>query len=217
MARQIAQEQGAKPVAIGASLGGIASLLALGTPGGPIFAGLILVDIVPKMDPLGVAHVQGFMRARAAGGFASIEEAAEAVAAYLPHRPKPASLDGLKKNLRLHSDGRWRWHWDPAFLDGPRSVNSDWERVEDRLAAATASLGVPVLLVRGGSSELVSPEAAAEFLATAPDAEYVDVEDARHMVAGDRNDVFATAILTFLARRFPPDREQASRSAGGSL
>jgi pimeloyl-ACP methyl ester carboxylesterase len=214
VARQIAREQGAKPIAVGASLGGIASLAALGEPGDPVFAGLILVDIVPKMDPRGVAHVQGFMRARAAGGFSSIEEAADAVAAYLPHRPKPTSLDGLKKNLRLHPDGRWRWHWDPAFLDGPRSVNTDWERVENRLVAVTASLPVPALLVRGGSSELVSPEAAAEFLATAPDAEYVDVADARHMVAGDRNDVFANAILEFLGRRFPAAEQPTSRSAG---
>ena len=75
VAQRIAQEQGAQPIAIGASLGGIASLLALGEPGEPVFAGLILVDIVPKMDPHGVAHVQGFMRARAAGGFGTIEEA----------------------------------------------------------------------------------------------------------------------------------------------
>jgi pimeloyl-ACP methyl ester carboxylesterase len=202
VARQIAQEQGRKPVAVGASLGGIASLLALGAPGEPSFAGLILVDIVPRMDPGGVAHVQGFMRARSADGFGSIEEAAEAVAAYLPHRPKPASLDGLKKNLRHHPDGRWRWHWDPRFLDGPRSVNTDWQAVEERLLAAAKSLSVPTLLVRGGSSELVTPEAAAEFVALVPGAEYVDVAEARHMVAGDRNDVFARAITTFLDKRF---------------
>ena len=214
VAQRIAQEQGAQPIAIGASLGGIASLLALGEPGEPVFAGLILVDIVPKMDPHGVAHVQGFMRARAAGGFGTIEEAADAVAAYLPHRPKPTSLDGLKKNLRLHPDGRWRWHWDPAFLDGPRSVNADWDEIEGLLLAATRSLPVPALLVRGGSSELVSPEAAREFLTMAPDAEYADVADARHMVAGDRNDAFATAILDFLSKRFGPDQGQSSRSAG---
>jgi pimeloyl-ACP methyl ester carboxylesterase len=200
VARTIAREQGARPVAIGASLGGIASLLALGGAVEPVFAGLVLVDIVPRMDPRGVDHIQGFMRARAAEGFASIDEAAEAVAAYLPHRPKPTSLEGLKKNLRLHPDGRWRWHWDPRFLDGPRSVNTDWEEVEERLIAAARSLQVPTLLVRGGSSELVTPEAAQEFLTLAPGAEYVDVADARHMVAGDRNDVFAGAIMTFLGR-----------------
>lgn len=202
VARQIAGEHRRKPVVIGASLGGIAALLALETAAKPAFAGLVLVDIVPKMDPGGVAHVQGFMRARAAEGFASVEEAAEAVAAYLPHRPKPSSLEGLKKNLRLGPDRRWRWHWDPRFLDGPRCVNTDWDAVEARLIAAAKRLSVPTLLVRGGSSELVTPQAAAEFLALAPTAEYVDVAEARHMVAGDHNDVFARAILAFLAKRF---------------
>ncbi|HEY8383780.1 MAG TPA: alpha/beta hydrolase [Microvirga sp.] len=209
VAAQIIREQGRAPVAIGASLGGIASLLALAEPGEPSLAGLVLVDIVPKMDPRGVDHIQGFMRARAVEGFASVEEAAEAVAAYLPHRPKPTSLDGLKKNLRLHPDGRWRWHWDPRFLDGPRSVNTDWEIVESRLMDAAAHLTVPLLLVRGASSELVTPEAAAEFLALAPGAEYMDVANARHMVAGDRNDVFADAILAFLGSRFDAGRPTA--------
>jgi pimeloyl-ACP methyl ester carboxylesterase len=202
VARQVTREHGAKPVAIGASLGGVASLLALAEGVSPVFSGLVLADVVPRMDPRGVAHIQGFMRARADQGFASVEEAAEAVAAYLPHRPRPSSLDGLKKNLRHHPDGRWRWHWDPRFLDGPRSVNAEWERVEDRLLQAAQAVSVPALLVRGGSSELVTPEAAEEFLSLAPAVEYVDVAEARHMVAGDRNDAFANAILSFMRRHF---------------
>ena len=49
-------------------------------------------------------------------------KAAQAVAEYLPQRPRPKSYEGLKKNLRLSPDGRWRWHWDPRFLDGPRAA-----------------------------------------------------------------------------------------------
>ncbi len=211
VAAQIAAEHGVKPVAVGASLGGIASLLALGHAADegaePPFAGLILVDIVPRMDPAGVAHIQGFMAAKARQGFASVEEAAEAVAAYLPHRPRPASLDGLKKNLRHGSDGRWRWHWDPRFLDGPRPINTRREEVEAALERAARSLRIPTLLVRGAASELVTQEALAAFLAAAPEAEHVDVAGARHMVAGDRNDAFAEAILSFLERRFPGPRK----------
>ena len=203
VAHRIAQEHGGEPVLIGASLGGIAALTALADAAEPPFSGVVLVDLVPRMDPAGVAHVQGFMRARAQEGFGSVEEAAQAVAAYLPHRPKPASLEGLKRNLRHHADGRWRWHWDPRFLDGPRTINTDWDAAEDRLEAAARALRIPALLVRGGSSELVPPEAARAFLDLAPQADYIDVEEARHMVAGDRNDVFCDAILAFLAQRFP--------------
>ena len=62
-----------------------------------------------------------------------------------------------------------------------------------------------MLLVRGGSSELVTADAAAEFLALAPGADYVDVAEARHMVAGDRNDVFADAMIRFLEARLAQD------------
>jgi len=204
IAEALVLQSGTRPTVIGASLGGIAALLAAGDAEqkgeAPIFAALVLVDITPRVDHDGVAKVQGFMRAHAQEGFASIAEAAEVVAAYLPHRPRPRSLEGLKKNLRQSPDGRWRWHWDPKFLDGRRPVGDDRETLEAKLVAAASSLKIPALLVRGGASELVHAAHAQEFLDLVPHAQYVDVSGARHMVAGDRNDQFAAAILGFLDR-----------------
>jgi pimeloyl-ACP methyl ester carboxylesterase len=198
VAAELRRRTGAPPVVIGASLGGIASLLASGEAAQPIFAALVLVDITPRVDLTGVAKVQGFMRAHARDGFASVEEAADAVAAYLPHRPRPRSTEGLKKNLRFSPDGRWRWHWDPRFLDGRRPVDGYRSEVEGRLIAAARALTIPAMLVRGGSSELVQEEHAKEFLALVPQARFADVSGARHMVAGDKNDQFSAAILGFL-------------------
>ena len=198
VAAELTRRHGEPPVAIGASLGGIASLLAAGEAKHPIFAALVLVDITPRVDLAGVAKVQGFMRAHAREGFASVEEAADAVAAYLPHRPRPRSTEGLKKNLRLHPDGRWRWHWDPRFLEGNRRIGAGSREVEQALVAAAKSVTIPALLVRGASSELVQEEHAKDFLKLVPHATYVDVSGARHMVAGDRNDQFANAIEAFL-------------------
>jgi pimeloyl-ACP methyl ester carboxylesterase len=143
--------------------------------------------------------VLGFMRAHAEQGFGSIAEAAQAVADYLPHRPRPKKHEGLKKNLRLSPDGRWRWHWDPRFLDG-RAEGADRGALEADLVAAARRIQVPALLVRGASSELVKEAHAREFVALVPHADYIDVSGARHMVAGDRNDHFAEAVLSFLAR-----------------
>lgn len=203
VARQIGAATGLKPVVIGASLGGIAALLALDDAADPLFSALCMVDIVPQMNPAGVDTIQGFMRARAAEGFASVEEAADAVAAYLPHRPRPASLNGLRRNLRHDPDGRWRWHWDPRFLDGPRSVNAEWDTVRDTLMRQAAQLAIPGLLVRGAFSELVTDEAAQQFLAVARTMTSVDVAKARHMVAGDSNDDFIVAISDFLSTITP--------------
>lgn len=200
VAGEIEERFGAAPILIGASLGGIAGMLAEGESDGSLLAGLVLVDIVPRLDPAGVARITGFMAARMEEGFASIEEAADAVAAYLPHRERPRSLDGLKKNLRLHDDGRYRWHWDPRFLAGPRPVGLEPAETERRLLAAVGSIHVPVLLVRGGRSELVSEAHAREFLELVPQAELADVSDAGHMVAGDRNDIFADAVVAFLRK-----------------
>jgi pimeloyl-ACP methyl ester carboxylesterase len=198
---EIGRRFGARPAVVGASLGGMSGLIATHLPPANPFAGLVLVDVTPRMDPKGVAAVQGFMRDRAADGFATPEEAAAAIAAYLPHRPKPKSLDGLRKNLRKAADGRYYWHWDPAFLGGPFPIETDREGVEQAALAAATALEVPSLLVRGQDSELVRQEQADEYLAAAKRSEFVDVKDARHMVAGDSNSIFTSAVLEFLTRR----------------
>jgi pimeloyl-ACP methyl ester carboxylesterase len=204
VAATLRQRSGKPPIAIGASLGGIASLLADGISEregrGPILAAIVLVDVTPRVDQGGVARIQGFMRNRIAEGFATIGEAADAVAAYLPHRKRPRSLDGLKKNLRLHPDGRWRWHWDPRMLEGERSFAIDHRILEAALTEAARALTIPALLVRGGSSEIVHEAHMRDFLELVPHAKTIDVAEARHMVAGDSNDSFADAVLDFVGR-----------------
>ncbi len=193
---------GTPPVVVGASLGGGAALIAEGEAAKaglpPRFSAIVLVDVTPRFDIAGANKIVGFMAERLHEGFASIEEAADAVASYLPHRPRPKSLDGLRKNLRLGQDGRWRWHWDPDFVAGKTPVHIGREISEEMRVEAVRSLRIPILLVRGASSELVSEKHAREFLALAPHAKMVDVAGARHMVAGDSNDAFSDAIIEFL-------------------
>lgn len=196
LARQAAKRFGARPVAIGASLGGLASLRALGEEA--CFSALVLVDIVPRMEETGVRHVGAFMKERMTTGFASIEEAGEHVAAYLPHRKRPPTLDGLRKNLRQRADGRWYWHWDPAFAVGVGASAADRDRMTAALEDSARRLTVPTLLVRGGASDIVSPASAEAFLKLVPQARLIDVSGAGHMVAGDKNDIFADAIVDFL-------------------
>jgi pimeloyl-ACP methyl ester carboxylesterase len=203
VAGELTKRSGQRPIVIGASLGGIAALLAEGAAereNKQVFSALVLVDITPRVDPSGVDKIHGFMRAHSREGFASIVEAADAVAQYLPHRPRPRSHEGLKKNLRMSPDGRWRWHWDPRFMDGSRSVAHDRGALEASMIDAAKKLKIPALLVRGSSSELVQEAHAKEFLELVPHAEFADVSGARHMVAGDRNDSFSAAILSFLGR-----------------
>lgn len=192
------QRFGVRPVAVGASLGGISCLVAQYQSDQTLFDALILVDVTPQMKRDGVERILGFMGDRLQEGFASVEEAADAVSAYLPNRERPKSLNGLSKNLRLDDDGRYRWHWDPAFLDGPRPVYSGRVASEEYRVEAARALTVPTLLVRGQQSELVSADLAKAFLKLVPHAKLADVSGAGHMVAGDRNDAFQSAIFDFL-------------------
>lgn len=188
------------PVLVGASMGGISALLADHAHSGPneLFTGIVLVDITPRMERTGVDRIMGFMSQNMSGGFDSVEDAADVIAAYLPHRPRPKTLDGLRKNLRQRDDGRWYWHWDPAFVDGPASVETGRGEREKLLLDAARGITVPTMLVRGSRSELVSEAAVEEFLDLVPHARFIDVKEAGHMVAGDKNDAFAAAVVDFL-------------------
>jgi pimeloyl-ACP methyl ester carboxylesterase len=202
IARAVHTDTGHAPVVVGASLGGVAAMLVAGETSEDLLSGGILVDITPSINPDGVDRITGFMQAHAGEGFATVEEAADAVAAYLPNRPRPASGEGLLKNLRQADNGRYVWHWDPRFLAGPRSIDTMVPQTQRQLADATQRIDMPLLLVRGSRSELVQDSHVAEFIALAPHAEVADVRDAGHMVAGDRNDIFADAVIGFLQRHF---------------
>lgn len=201
---QLAGEPGAvttdghvRPVLVGASMGGGVALHAIGDDQLDATA-LVLVDIAPRIEPDGVKKIHDFMFG-APDGFASLDEVADAIAGYQPHRDRPTDLSGLGKNVRLGPDGRYRWHWDPKFMQGPRDLGTR-QAQQERFAR---NLTVPTLLVRGGLSDIVSPEGAQEFLDLCPHAEYVDVGGASHMVAGDRNDVFSDSVIDFLNRTVP--------------
>jgi pimeloyl-ACP methyl ester carboxylesterase len=186
---------GEPPVVLGASMGGITALVAEGESSG-LLRGLVLVDVTPTLDAEGVAKIAAFMRS-GLGGFATLEDAADAIVAYNPHRPRPKNLDGLKKNLRLREDGRWYWHWDPAFME--RDPQEPTRGItEERRRRAASQVRIPTLLVRGEQSDIVTPEGAQELLALIPGARLVEAPQAGHMVAGDDNDLFTAAVETFL-------------------
>jgi peroxiredoxin len=189
------------PVLVGASLGGLTSMLLAGELAPGCARAIVLVDIVPDMEADGALRIHSFMVERSAVGFGSLEEVADAIAAYNPQRRRPSDLDGLRKNLRFR-DGRWYWHWDPAFMDGSGQVPAEITDVP-RLTAAVERIvtdDVPVMLVRGAVSDLVSSAKANEFLTHFPSVEFADVSGAGHMVAGDRNDAFVAVAVEFLAR-----------------
>jgi non-heme chloroperoxidase len=198
-----------RPILVGASMGGGTSLVAAGE-GRVDATALVLVDVAPRVEPDGVDKIRAFM-AQKPNGFDSLDEVADAIAAYQPHRKRPKDLEGLAKNLRIGDDGRYRWHWDPRYLSSQRDIDKRRRRLE----ACARNLSMPTLLVRGGLSDLLTDDGVREFLQLCPQAEYVSIPGAAHMVAGDRNDVFGKAILSFLARATVAEQAGREKHTGG--
>ncbi|MCV7022602.1 alpha/beta hydrolase [Mycolicibacterium novocastrense] len=189
-------EQIGRPVAlIGASMGGMTGMLAAAAAGPEKVTKLVLVDVVPRYEKDGSARIREFMSS-GIDGFETLDEAADAVAAYLPYRKRPRNPDGLKKNLRLR-DGRWFWHWDPAFLTAP--IDDRFVR-EEKLEQAVMSLTIPILLIRGKLSDVVSTAGVKDFLEKVPRAEFVELSEAGHTAAGDDNDAFSEVVVQFVSR-----------------
>jgi pimeloyl-ACP methyl ester carboxylesterase len=179
------------PVLVGASLGGIAALVLEARR--RVASHLVMVDVTPVLERQGAARILQFMSA-GLDGFDTLEDAAAAIDAYSP-RPRPSSPEGLKKNLRLGNDGKWRWHWDPRLLDNAGGERDALVIAQTREAASQIS--IPTLLVRGAASDVLTEQGARDMLRLIPHAVLVEV-DAGHMVTGDDNDVLARSLLSFL-------------------
>lgn len=195
--RALITELRTPPALVGASMGGAAALYAVGTVEQSIASALVLVDVVPRVDPEGAARIWRFMAANPEG-FASLEEAATAVAAYNPNRPRPRNQAGLLKNLRRGADGRLHWHWDPKIIRRPHRLEPP--DLAEPLLAACAGVRIPTLLVRGMLSDVVGDAGIREFREHLSQLEVVSVAGAGHMVAGDRNEAFNNAVIGFLRR-----------------
>ena len=198
---RIIQQLGKKANLVGASLGGMISLSLAGhEEENKHCSGLIMVDIGMRPNDEGSDRIVEFMRS-GAKGFASVEEAADAVSGYLPHRERPKDISGLKKNLRLKEDGRYYWHWDPLFLTDRTGMGEVREERFKQLENSAKRITVPTLLVQGALSDILTNKEKEEFLNAVPHAKFAEIQQATHMVVGDKNDIFAEAIVDFLSEQ----------------
>ena len=199
----VADQLGKPPVIVGASLGGVGAIIAEGGSDRVVSSALVIVDITHRSNPEGIQRIKDFMSS-GMHGFDTLDDAADAIAAYTPNRPKRVNPAGLMKVLRQKPDGRWYWHWDPAFMTQSRNTEVPVGDFDSLFEAALTRIRVPTLLVRGKLSDVVTDEGTQEFLDRIPGSKLADVSDASHMVAGDQNDSFSTAVVDFLQNDVRP-------------
>lgn len=194
--RAILEQVGAPAILVGASLGGVAMLEAVGDEVRPVAArALVLIDIGHRFAAGGADKVNGFM-AGTISGFDSLDDAAAAIAEYLPHRRPRRPGGGLLKTLERRDDGRYYWRWDPAMMT--RQPKMDMAAFERKLSRDLRRTAIPTLIIRGTNSEILARDTAEEMVAMLPQGHLAEVAGAHHMVAGDDNNAFMAALLAFI-------------------
>ena len=187
-------------VLVGASLGGLASMLYAAAHPDDVEA-LVLVDVTARNSAAGQERIRRFLSADP-DGFASFEEVVAAVRAYKGRHFDERDTSRLHLNVRTREDGRLVWHWDPAFL--LRDGRSWTHGKDDVLTSAADRLQVPTLLLVGGDTDVVDEQALADFERRVPALETEVIPGASHMIASDENSVFGRALLRWLERRVDP-------------
>lgn len=180
---------------VGASLGGIVTVtLAAMAP--ELVGAIALIDIGHRLEDEGVNRIMDFMSRHES--FASLEEAAEEVAEYLPHRKK-VRLESLGRNLRQRSDGRWEWkHSYGRRIRAEGSGWTGWRALVAGLDREASALTCPVLVLRGAASDVLSSEGAEEIAALIPNSRLATITSAGHHAAGDNPESTVGLVSSFL-------------------
>ncbi len=189
----VLDELGLERVAlVGHSLGGIVGTCAVALHP-ERFTRLVLGDIGPEPAPAGIARIQASVAERDV--FTSVDDAFAAQTALSPTANLVALRSRVEHNLVTQADGTLTWKYDPALRDGTaRYENYSTEEQWAFLAAIT----VPVLIVRGELSDILSEDIAARMLAANPHASLLTLPGAGHSIATDAPDLVAGALADFL-------------------
>jgi pimeloyl-ACP methyl ester carboxylesterase len=177
---------------VGLSMGGMNAIAYTARHPGRV-THLVAVDIRPAIDP---AKRPGYEQSRhvAERGhptFDSQEAAYIARKLTHPYTPDESLRHHIEHLLKPSPDGRWTFKHDPRVSYYWRPGNL-W----DELPKVTA----PVLIVRGGKSQVLPDDMAERMRDAFPCGELVTVGEAGHTVPEDRPEEFIEIVQGFLAR-----------------
>lgn len=186
---------------VGASLGGIVSITYAAAHPEQVSA-IALIDVGHRLEDEGVRKIIAFMSAHES--FASLEEAAQEVAKYLPRR-KEVRPQRLQRNLRRREDGRWEWKhgYGRHLRQREDQREGNWRQVVEGLDHDAMSLRCPVLVIRGAVSDVLSQQGAEDVTALIPNARMSVIADAGHLAAGDNPASTTETICSFLHETVP--------------
>jgi pimeloyl-ACP methyl ester carboxylesterase len=157
---------------------------------------LVIVDIAPEGAAAGTARINQGVQAQDV--FDSPEEAFQ-VARQANPRPSDEDLRARTEHgLMQRDDGKWTFRYDAALrrtpgarrMATPEEIEADWQSL--------GNIKCPTLLVRGESSDVLSPELAQRMVSSIPGCTFAEVPDSGHSVPLDNPRGFLEAVRGFL-------------------
>ena len=195
--RFLAATHAVPAILVALSMGGLVALtLAARRP--ELVRALVAVDIAPEVQRSGVDNIRSFVAAT--DELDTFEDFVQRAHSFNPRRTLANIRERLRHNLKQLPTGRWTWKYDPQLRNPARvgeGMGDLWEKV--------ATIRCPVLIVRGGESDILAPEVAAKF-GKIVKAEVRTVPGAGHSVMGDNPTGFLAAVEPFLAGLPPVTR-----------
>ncbi|KAF0676229.1 alpha/beta fold hydrolase [Profundibacterium mesophilum] len=181
---------------LGTSRGGMIAMLLAATAKERL-AGVCLNDIGPELDTAGLGAIMGYVgrnpaqktHAEAAMARSSLMAGFEAV-------PQSRWDEEVRKHYDA-VDGGLRINYDPALADALAAAGA--QPAPDLWPLFDAMEGLPLALIRGANSDLLSAETAARMRAKRPDMIFAEVPGRGHIPFLDEPEALA-ALRAWLAR-----------------
>lgn len=184
----ITEQRLGAPIIFGHSMGGMVTMqMARSVPG--VARGVVLVDVGPELSPKGREVIHNFVVRNVE--FDDLEEFLDNVVKYDRFRSREHIARTVKYNMLRRVDGKYISKVDHRRLpDAPEAPREQFD---------PGCMTFPVLLVRGGESDILEPDAAERFVAALPDGRLVTVPNVGHNVHGGNTPGFLEAVNPFLA------------------
>ena len=183
---------------LGTSMGGLIGLALASLPGSPVRR-LVLNDVGPSLELAALQRIAAYVGEQMR--FPSLEAGAKAIHAVSEGFGRYDEAQWLALNRAMfRSDGDGvRLHYDPAIAVNLRAVNAALVAAgEAQLWDAWDRLHIPVLLLRGADSDLLSEATATSMSLRGPKAVCVTLPGVGHAPMLDRAEQ-QQPILSFLA------------------
>ena len=182
---------------VGTSMGGLISMILMNTTPERI-TGVVLNDIGPKLEQVGLDRIAGYVGQIKV--FDSFEAAGQAVKASQSMAfPDYGDDDwtAFAKRTFVQTERGLELDYDPAIADSLKYIKVDEETVQIAWQLFAAMRKRPMLIVRGGLSDLFSAQTTAEMIEHHGNASEVVAENIGHAPILDEPNV-ASAIDKFL-------------------